>query len=146
MRLCVTPTDCSPPETTGFSRQEHFRGLPCPSPGDLPNPGIQPRSPALQVDSLPSEPMEAREAHEYWSGQPALPRGSSQSRNRTRVSCMAGRFFTNRVSRVAPLTVSSWKHNRLNMPETDSKFLLLFCPPFLSPSSPSHLTHACFHL
>ena len=39
-----------------FSRQEYWSGLPCPPPGDLPNPGIQPRSPALQVDSLPSEP------------------------------------------------------------------------------------------
>ena len=40
----------------GFSRQEHFSGLPCPSPGDLPNPGIEPKSPALQADSLLSEP------------------------------------------------------------------------------------------
>ena len=40
----------------GFSRQENWSGLPCPPPGDLPNPGIEPRSPALQVDSLPSEP------------------------------------------------------------------------------------------
>ena len=40
----------------GFSRQEYWSGLPCPPPGDLPNPGIEPRSPALQVDSLPSEP------------------------------------------------------------------------------------------
>ena len=40
----------------GFSRQEHWSGLPCPPPGDLPNPGIKPRSPALQVDSLPTEP------------------------------------------------------------------------------------------
>ena len=40
----------------GFSRQEYWSGLPCPSPGDLCNPGIEPRSPALQVDSLPSEP------------------------------------------------------------------------------------------
>ena len=39
-----------------FSRQEYWSGLPCPSPGDLPNPGIKPRSPALQVDSLLSEP------------------------------------------------------------------------------------------
>ena len=38
-----------------FSRQEYWSGLPFPSPGDLPNPGIKPRSPALQVDSLPSE-------------------------------------------------------------------------------------------
>jgi len=39
-----------------FSRQEYWSGLPFPSPGDLPYPGIKPRSPALQVDSLPSEP------------------------------------------------------------------------------------------
>ena len=40
----------------GFSRQEYWSGLPCPPPGDLPDPGIKPGSPALQVDSLPSEP------------------------------------------------------------------------------------------
>ena len=40
----------------GFSRQEYWSGLPCPSPGDLPNPGIESRFPALQGDSLPSEP------------------------------------------------------------------------------------------
>ena len=40
----------------GFSRQEYWGGLPCPPPGDLPNPGIEPRSLILQVDSLPSEP------------------------------------------------------------------------------------------
>ena len=39
-----------------FSRQEHWSGLPCPPPADLPNPGIEPRSPALQVDSLMTEP------------------------------------------------------------------------------------------
>ena len=36
----------------GFPRQEYWSGLPCPPPGDLPNPGIEPRSPALQADSL----------------------------------------------------------------------------------------------
>ena len=41
--------------TMGFSRQEYKSGLPYPSPGDLPNPGIEPRSPALQADALPSE-------------------------------------------------------------------------------------------
>ena len=40
----------------GFSRQEYRSGLPCPPPEDLPNPGIEPRSPALQVDSLSSAP------------------------------------------------------------------------------------------
>ena len=40
----------------GFSRQEYWSGLSFPSPGDLPNPGIEPRSPVLQADALPSEP------------------------------------------------------------------------------------------
>ena len=39
-----------------ISRQEYWSGLPCPPPGDLPNPGIKPRSPALQENSLPFEP------------------------------------------------------------------------------------------
>ena len=42
----------------GFSRQEYWRELPFPSPEDLPNPGIEPGSPALQADSLLSEPLE----------------------------------------------------------------------------------------
>ena len=44
------------PLSVGFSRQEYWSGLPFPSPGDLLNPGIEPRSPALQADALPSEP------------------------------------------------------------------------------------------
>ena len=40
----------------GFSRQEYWSGLPFPSPGDLPHPGIEPRSPAFQADALTSEP------------------------------------------------------------------------------------------
>ena len=49
---------CSPPGFSihGFSRQEYWSGLPFPFPGDLPDPGIEPGSPALQADSLPSEP------------------------------------------------------------------------------------------
>ena len=45
------------PLSMGFSRQEYWSELPCCSPRDLPNPGIKPRSPALQADSLPSEPL-----------------------------------------------------------------------------------------
>ena len=41
----------------GFSRQEYWSGLPSPSPGDPPDPGIKPGSPALQADSLPAEPQ-----------------------------------------------------------------------------------------
>ena len=44
------------PLSMEFSRQEYWSGLPCSPPGDVPNPGIESRSPALQVDSLPSEP------------------------------------------------------------------------------------------
>ena len=40
----------------GFFRQKYWSGLPCPPPGDLPDPGIELMSPALQADSLPSEP------------------------------------------------------------------------------------------
>ena len=44
------------PLSMKFSRQEYWSGLPFPSPGDLPDPGIKPRSPALQADALTSEP------------------------------------------------------------------------------------------
>ena len=42
----------------GFSRQEYWSGLPCPPPGDLPDPGTEPRSPPKQGDSLSSEPLQ----------------------------------------------------------------------------------------
>ena len=44
------------PQSMGFSRQEYWSGLPFPSPGNLPDPGIKPRSPTLSTDALPSEP------------------------------------------------------------------------------------------
>ena len=44
------------PPSMEFSRQEYWTGLPFPFPGDLPDPGIEPRSPALQADALSSEP------------------------------------------------------------------------------------------
>ena len=44
------------PPSMGFSRQKYWSGLPFPSPGDLPDPGIEPRSPTLQADTLTSEP------------------------------------------------------------------------------------------
>ena len=43
------------PLSKGFLKQEYWSGMPFPSPGDLPDPGIKPRSPALQADSLPTE-------------------------------------------------------------------------------------------
>ena len=47
---------CQAPLSMGFSRIEYWSGLPFPSPGDLPDPGIAPGSPELQADALPSEP------------------------------------------------------------------------------------------
>ena len=44
------------PPSMGFSRQEYWSGLPFPSPGGLPNPGMEPRSPALEANALTSEP------------------------------------------------------------------------------------------
>ena len=54
----ATPWTIAPqaPLSVGFSRQEYWSGLPCPSPGDLPNSGIESMSPALRADSLLSEP------------------------------------------------------------------------------------------
>ena len=59
-KLCPTlatpwPVAHQAPLSMGFSRHEYWSGLPCPSPRDLPDPGIEPRSPALQADSLPPE-------------------------------------------------------------------------------------------
>ena len=59
VRLFSTPRTVAyqAPRSMGFSRQEYWSGLPFPSPGDLPNPGIEPGSPALQTDALSSEPL-----------------------------------------------------------------------------------------
>ena len=59
-KLCLTlatpwTVAIQAPLSTGFSRQEYWSGLPFPSPRDLSNPEIEPRSPALQEDSLPTE-------------------------------------------------------------------------------------------
>ena len=57
---------CQAPLSMEFSRQEYWSGLPYPSPGDLLDSGIEPGSPALQVDSLPSEPP-GKPNMEYYS-------------------------------------------------------------------------------
>ena len=60
-QLCPTlwdPVDCSPPGSSihGIPQKEYWSGLPFPSPGHFPDPGIEPRSPTLQADALTSEP------------------------------------------------------------------------------------------
>ena len=56
---CLQPwaVTCQAHLSLGFSRQECWSGLPCPPPGGLPDPGIEPRSPALRADSTPTEPL-----------------------------------------------------------------------------------------
>ena len=88
-QLCLTLGD--PRQCMEFSRPEYWRGLPFPSLGDLPNPGIEPRPFALQADSLPAEPP----------GKPkntgvAYPFSSASSRPRNPIgaSCIAGGFLT----------------------------------------------------
>ena len=58
VRLFVTPwtVACQDPPSMELSRQQYWSGLPFLSPGDLPNPGIEPGSPTLQADALLSEP------------------------------------------------------------------------------------------
>ena len=56
---------CQAPLSMEFFRQEYWSGFPFPSPGDLPDPGIEPRSPALQADVLPSEPPGKPQAWDY---------------------------------------------------------------------------------
>ena len=63
------------PLSMGFSRQEYWRGLPFPSPGDLPHPGIETGSPALQADSLPSETIFKHYTHR--GSDTPYPRGPS---------------------------------------------------------------------
>ena len=58
-QLFATPWTVAhqPPPSVGFSRQEYWSGVPLPSLGDLPTPGIEPESPELRTDALPSEPL-----------------------------------------------------------------------------------------
>ena len=87
------------PLSMGISRQEYWNGLSFPLPRDLPNPGIEPRSPAMQADSLPFQSP----------GKPkntgvdslSLVQGNFWRRNQTGVSCTEGGFFTSRGTREA---------------------------------------------
>ena len=77
VQFCVTPWTVArqDPLSVGFSSQEYWSGLPFPPPGDLPKPGIKPVSPALQPDSLPTEP----------SGKPPTHHQSVQSLSHVRL-------------------------------------------------------------
>jgi len=122
VQLFCNPMDCSPPGSSlhGFPRQEYWNGLPLPAPGDLPDPGIEPVSPALSGRFLTTEPqVKVKEAQscltlcdpmDYnlpgcsvhgilqtrkleWVTFP-FSTGSSWLRDWTQVSHITGRFFT----------------------------------------------------
>ena len=65
VRLFATPWTIAyqAPQSMEFSRQEYWSGLPFPSPGDLPDPGIEPGSPTLWADALLSEPPGKLNSH-----------------------------------------------------------------------------------
>ena len=107
-----------------FSRPEYWSGWPFPSPGDLPNPGIKPRPPTLQAESVSAEPQGSPRILE-WVVYPFSNR-SSWSRNRTGVSCIAGEFFTNWAMKEAPYSSILWLirvHEGINY-RLDAKFIL----------------------
>ena len=117
-QLCLTlwdPVDCSPPgfSVHGILQARILEWVSISIFRDLPNPGIKPRSPTLQVDSLPAEPQGKPRILE-WGAYPFSSR-SSQPRDQTRVSCIAGGFFTNWAMREAPITtVDISKNGRRN--------------------------------
>ena len=101
VRLCETPETAAhqAPPSLGFSRQEHWSGLPCPLQGIVPMQGLNPGLPhcgqMLYHLSHQGSPRILQ-----WVAYP-FSRGSSQPRNRTRVSCIAGGFFISRATREA---------------------------------------------
>ena len=103
-QLC--PILCHPIDYTvhGLLQVRILAWVAFPSPGDLSNPGIESRSTTLQVDSLSAEPQGKPQGSIHrtleWVAYP-FSRGSSQPRNKTRVSCIAGGFITNWAIREA---------------------------------------------
>ena len=75
---------CQAPLSMGFSRQEYFSGLPFPSPGDLPNPGIEPESPALAGEFFTAEPP----------GKPQLPLGGGYLAHALMEACLVLRHIS----------------------------------------------------
>ena len=88
------PTLCNP-------RPEYWSGWPFPSPGDLPNPGIEPRSPTLQEDFYQLSHQGSPRTLKW------VAYAFSQPRNQTRVSCIAGRFSTSWAAREAQINHTS---------------------------------------
>ena len=142
VRLFVTPWTVAyqAPLSIGFSRQEYWSGLPFPSPGDLPDPGIEPGSSALQVDSLPSEPPGECVCWRggEWLNHRATPTNGCSSRRRTSIrNHFPGLKFE--VTRLAfgPERASQ----RLLLGDSWPQRRVTALPPGGNPGSSEH--HAC---
>ena len=103
--ILLDPMDCSSPGTVTslsmeFSRQEYWSGLPCPSPGDLCDLGIEPRSPAWQADSLLSEPLGKPTYMEFNSVQSLIATPWT-------AACLASLSFTNSQSLLKLMSIES---------------------------------------
>ena len=110
---------CLAPLFMGFPRQEYWRRLPFPSPGDLPNPGIKPTSPALQADSLPLDhqgsPISSVQSLSHFQLF-AIPQSTA---------CQASLSITHTQSLLKLMSIES---------VTPSNHLILCCPLLFPPS------------
>ena len=98
------------PLSMGFSQSKYWSGLPCPSPGDLPNAGIEPMSP-VALESLLSEFFTAEPLGKPKStvvGSHSLLQGIFPTQRRNLVSCIVERFFTWQKAEKQILTPSVW--------------------------------------
>ena len=86
VRLFATPWSAvyQAPLSMGFSRHEYWSGLPFSPPGDLPNPGVEPGSLALQADALPSEPQ----GSPYFYREEQILSGDCLSKTSFRIKCV----------------------------------------------------------
>ena len=75
-----------------FSRPEYWSGRPFPFPGDLPNPGIKPRSPTLQADSLPAEPQ-GKSRNSFYEPQGFLENSDDNTEHLLSTYCLLGIYF-----------------------------------------------------
>ena len=118
--LFVTPWTVAhqAPPSMEFSRQEYWSGLPFPSPGDLPDPGIEPRSPASQANTLTSEPV--LKPHVISSDRPMLQ------------LCVAAQFY---LESNGEYILEVWRQanpkdvKRSPQPNFSSSFYMFFPPP-----------------
>ena len=125
------------PPSMEFSRQEYWSGLPFPSPWDLPHPGIEPGSPALRADSLPSELQGKPHINIY--PLPFRPPSQPAPSCPSRPSQSTGLSFLGHTAASHCCLFYAWQHIHANA-------TLSICPPFPSPAvSTSPFSALCLY-